>query len=576
MRLPGEPLRRSVSGRAHRRDPGVLRRAAPARQDRCGVRAADGREPRAERGDRPRRRAAAAPDTIPVRGVRDLRAADRRQRADRRTRAACAARRDLPYRSRVRPHPFDYPLPDRDQDSSARTGTSSSRSRINRRTRAGSGWPTTICSPGCRARAARRHRDGERARRRISSARTRRVARHRRRARRNGRCLFRCCRRPTRPRRRPAQMDRVPRPRGGARGGRARDRTRTGRAQNAPRLERTAVVFQRPLPYLYLARQVFPDARVPYQALDALPLAAEPFAAALDQISRSPSRKAPARPWWSSCPRRTGGSRLMGMWSRDRTWRPPTECCATSSMSGDGIAFRRLRSSPTARDRMKRVGRASTALRAAAAAGAELRAMVDAPSASQQVSALLSFVAAHEVLPQASRRVAREPPSRPRGDSGGAPVAPRRASPARRRTGSDRRAVRHRSPMDRGPDVLSAHRQPWTDAPRCAGRRLRGCRRAAARRPRRKRLARSRPPQHLLPLVAADPARMAFRLRSPGGGPRPLPRSVDARENPRRGLTVHARGRRDRAGVAVSRGARGSGFTDRAHDDAPGGPSLRP
>ena len=29
-------------------------------------------------------------------------------------------------------------------------------------------------------------------------------------------------------------------------------------------LERTAVVFQRPLPYLYLARQVFPDAQVPY------------------------------------------------------------------------------------------------------------------------------------------------------------------------------------------------------------------------------------------------------------------------------------------------------------------------
>jgi RecB family exonuclease len=47
---------------------------------------------------------------------------------------------------------------------------------------------------------------------------------------------------------------------------------------------RTAVVFQRPLPYLYLARQVFDDAQVPYQALDSLPLAAEPFAAAIDVI----------------------------------------------------------------------------------------------------------------------------------------------------------------------------------------------------------------------------------------------------------------------------------------------------
>jgi hypothetical protein len=51
-----------------------------------------------------------------------------------------------------------------------------------------------------------------------------------------------------------------------------------------PPLDRIAVVFQRPLPYLYLARQVFADAQVPYQALDALPLAAEPFAAALDIV----------------------------------------------------------------------------------------------------------------------------------------------------------------------------------------------------------------------------------------------------------------------------------------------------
>lgn len=45
----------------------------------------------------------------------------------------------------------------------------------------------------------------------------------------------------------------------------------------------TAIVFHRPLPYLYLAQQVLTDARVPYQAFDALPLAAEPYAALLDQ-----------------------------------------------------------------------------------------------------------------------------------------------------------------------------------------------------------------------------------------------------------------------------------------------------
>ena len=47
---------------------------------------------------------------------------------------------------------------------------------------------------------------------------------------------------------------------------------------------RTAIVFQRPLPYLYLARQVFADARIPWQALDSLPLAGEPFAAAVDLV----------------------------------------------------------------------------------------------------------------------------------------------------------------------------------------------------------------------------------------------------------------------------------------------------
>jgi RecB family exonuclease len=57
---------------------------------------------------------------------------------------------------------------------------------------------------------------------------------------------------------------------------RARQDVRPGR------LAPTAIVFQRPLPYLYLARQLCADAGVPCQALDALPLAGEPYAAVLD------------------------------------------------------------------------------------------------------------------------------------------------------------------------------------------------------------------------------------------------------------------------------------------------------
>lgn len=51
-----------------------------------------------------------------------------------------------------------------------------------------------------------------------------------------------------------------------------------------PVLDRTAIVVARPLPYLYLAREVFRGAGISYQALDTLPLAAEPYAAAVDLV----------------------------------------------------------------------------------------------------------------------------------------------------------------------------------------------------------------------------------------------------------------------------------------------------
>jgi RecB family exonuclease len=62
-----------------------------------------------------------------------------------------------------------------------------------------------------------------------------------------------------------------------------RARARTG--PSGPELGGpTAVVFRRPLPYLYLAQQVLADAQVPYQAFDALPLAAEPYAGLVDLV----------------------------------------------------------------------------------------------------------------------------------------------------------------------------------------------------------------------------------------------------------------------------------------------------
>ena len=47
---------------------------------------------------------------------------------------------------------------------------------------------------------------------------------------------------------------------------------------------RVGVVFRRRLPYLYLAQQLFNQASVRFETLDALPLAAEPYAATLDLV----------------------------------------------------------------------------------------------------------------------------------------------------------------------------------------------------------------------------------------------------------------------------------------------------
>jgi RecB family exonuclease len=67
-------------------------------------------------------------------------------------------------------------------------------------------------------------------------------------------------------------------------------RLKADRREHAPggvdglSLDRVAVVYKRPLPYLYLAPSVLGGARIPFQTSDTLPLAAEPFAAALDLV----------------------------------------------------------------------------------------------------------------------------------------------------------------------------------------------------------------------------------------------------------------------------------------------------
>jgi RecB family exonuclease len=153
-------------------------------------------------------------------------------------------------------------------------------------------------------------------------------------------------------------------------------------------LDRRAVVFQRPLPYLYLARQVFVDAQVPYQTLDALPLAAEPFAAALDLVFSFLISEG------------TRASLVALLGSPHFAFVADGRVVARSDIAAADATLRAA----------KYVGgweslaaiadeRNLPALRAAADAALELRGVVDAPAASRQVTSLLAFVSAHERLP---------------------------------------------------------------------------------------------------------------------------------------------------------------------------------
>jgi RecB family exonuclease len=61
-------------------------------------------------------------------------------------------------------------------------------------------------------------------------------------------------------------------------------------------LDRIALVVRRPLPYVYVTREVLSSAGVPVQMFDALPLAAEPYAAALDLVIAFVHGQAARRP----------------------------------------------------------------------------------------------------------------------------------------------------------------------------------------------------------------------------------------------------------------------------------------
>ena len=162
---------------------------------------------------------------------------------------------------------------------------------------------------------------------------------------------------------------------------------------------RIAVVFQRPLPYLYLARYVFEDAGQGYRALDTLPLAAEPFAAALDLVfafllaeaTRATTIDLLSSPHWRFPPLDAGdvASResvgALDVLLRERKYLGGWDRLAALAALTDDAASQRGRS--------RRKPSPAPAIAAAIAAAAALRPVLDATTASAQVRALLAFIA---------------------------------------------------------------------------------------------------------------------------------------------------------------------------------------
>ena len=163
-----------------------------------------------------------------------------------------------------------------------------------------------------------------------------------------------------------------------------------------PALDRFGIVFQRPLPYLYLARQVLTDGLVPYQALDALPLSAEPFAATIDVVFSflaSEGNRAsivellhsPHLAFSSSLTRQRGGAARYEA-ARSEVLR---RMGPARGASGDRRLGGKAARTPSVAPAVQHVVDAATALRAVLAAD----------SASGQIEALLAFVRRFERLP---------------------------------------------------------------------------------------------------------------------------------------------------------------------------------
>ena len=166
-------------------------------------------------------------------------------------------------------------------------------------------------------------------------------------------------------------------------------------AVRPPALDRFGVVFQRPLPYLYLARQVFADGHLPYEALDALPLAGEPFAATVDVILSFISSEA-SRP--TSLELLRSPHLIFSEALSRREIAALDAALRDLDYTGGWDMLAALRS---------RAAAAAPALARLQEAAAALRTVGTLPHASRQLDALAGFIRAFERHPATHRRMAR-------------------------------------------------------------------------------------------------------------------------------------------------------------------------
>ena len=184
-------------------------------------------------------------------------------------------------------------------------------------------------------------------------------------------------------------------------------------ASSRPDPDRLAVVFQRPLPYLYLARTLFADAGQSYQTVDALPLAAEPFAAAIDLVfsflsaeaNRSSTVHLLASPHWRFVEIENGsGSRGEQVAALDAVLREQKYLGGWDRLAALAEQIAAVQADDETKPARKSRRRSQQALampaiRAAVTAANALAPIRDAATASAQFQTLLTFIRDHECAP---------------------------------------------------------------------------------------------------------------------------------------------------------------------------------